>query len=49
MIELDRLEKKYGKKFKEIFKIITTDNGVEFIAHKRMEDSRLFKSTMKKQ
>ena len=47
VIELDKLEKKYGKKFKEMFKTITTDNGVEFLAHKRMEDSRLFQGKLR--
>lgn len=36
---LDKLEKKYGKKFKEKFKTITVDNGSEFLNFKGMEQS----------
>lgn len=36
---LDRLEKKYGRHFREKFKTITTDNGSEFLDFKRMECS----------
>ena len=37
--KLDKLEKKYGKGFKEKFKTITVDNGVEFLNHEMMEAS----------
>jgi len=36
---LDGLEKKYGNRFKEIFKTITVDNGVEFLDFKALERS----------
>jgi len=36
---LDKLEKKYGKKFKGKFKTITVDNGSEFLNFKGMEQS----------
>lgn len=36
---LDVLEKKYGNKFYEIFKTITTDNGSEFLDFKLIEKS----------
>lgn len=36
---LNKLEKKYGKQFKEIFKSITVDNGAEFSNRKGMEKS----------
>lgn len=36
---LDILERKYGKRFKSIFKTITVDNGVEFSDCKGMEKS----------
>jgi IS30 family transposase len=36
---LDRLERKYGKKFKEKFKTITVDNGSEFLDFKGIEQS----------
>lgn len=36
---LDVLEKKYGNKFYEIFKTITTDNGSEFLDFKSLEKS----------
>ena len=36
---LNKLEKKYGKQFKEIFKSITVDNGTEFSDCKGMEKS----------
>lgn len=36
---LDKLEKQYGNKFKEKFKTITVDNGVEFLDHKNIERS----------
>ena len=36
---LDMLEKKYGNKFYEIFKTITTDNGGEFLDFKSIEKS----------
>lgn len=39
--ELNKLEKKYGKRFKKVFKTITTDNGVEFLNFKGMEASEL--------
>lgn len=37
---LDRLERKLGKKFREIFKSITVDNGSEFADYEGMERSR---------
>ena len=37
---LDRLERKLGKKFREIFKSITVDNGSEFADWEGMERSR---------
>ena len=38
--ELNKIEKEYGKvKFKETFKTITADNGVEFLDQKGMEKS----------
>ena len=36
---LDRLERKYGKGFKEKFKTITVDNGSEFLDYKGIERS----------
>ena len=36
---LDRLEKRYGSKFKETFKTITTDNGGEFLDFENLEKS----------
>ena len=36
---LDRLERRYGAGFSEIFKTITVDNGCEFLAGERMERS----------
>jgi IS30 family transposase len=36
---LDRLERRYGSKFKEIFKTITTDNGSEFLDYESLEKS----------
>ena len=36
---LDKLEKQYKKRFKEKFKTITVDNGVEFLDYKSMERS----------
>jgi len=36
---LDRLERRYGVKFKERFKTITTDNGSEFLDFKSLEKS----------
>jgi transposase, IS30 family len=37
--ELDKLEKKYGKRFKEKFKTITVDNGCEFLNFGQIEQS----------
>ena len=37
---LDRLERKLGKKFREIFKSITVDNGSEFADWEGMERSK---------
>lgn len=37
---LDKLERKLGKKFREIFKSITVDNGSEFADYQGMERSR---------
>ncbi len=39
VIALNKLEKKYGKLFKTIFKTITVDNGVEFSDYKGIEKS----------
>lgn len=36
---LDKLERKYGKRFKEKFKTITVDNGSEFLDFKSLERS----------
>ena len=36
---LDRLERRYGSKFKEVFKTITTDNGSEFLDFECLESS----------
>lgn len=36
---LDRLERRYGSKFKEKFKTITADNGSEFLDFKSLEKS----------
>ena len=36
---LDKLEKKYGKRFKEKFKTITVDNGSEFLNFGQIEQS----------
>lgn len=37
---IDRLEEKYGKHFKEIFKSMTTDNGHEFLNYDNIEKSK---------
>lgn len=39
---IDRLEKKYRNKFREIFKSITMDNGSEFLNSKDIENSYLY-------
>lgn len=39
LAELDNLEKEYGEKFKEIFKTVTSDNGVEFLGGGILEKS----------
>lgn len=36
---LDKLEKKYGKRFYERFKTVTVDNGTEFLNSKELESS----------
>ena len=36
---LDKLERKYGSKFYQIFKSITFDNGVEFMGYEGIEKS----------
>ncbi len=36
---IDRLEQRYGTKFKEKFKTITVDNGSEFLDHEGIEKS----------
>jgi len=36
---LDRLERRYGNKFKEKFKTVTTDNGSEFLDFESLEKS----------
>ena len=40
---IDKLEKQYGEKFKEIFKSMTTDNGHEFLNYDNIEISILNK------
>lgn len=37
---IDSLEKKYGSKFKKIFKSMTTDNGHEFLNYDKIEISK---------
>ena len=37
---IDRLEERYGKYFKEIFKSMTTDNGHEFLNYDNIERSK---------
>lgn len=37
---INKLEEKYGKYFKEIFKTMTTDNGHEFLNYDRIEKSK---------
>ena len=37
---IDRLEDKYGNKFKKIFKSMTTDNGHEFLNYDKIEISK---------
>lgn len=37
---IDSLEERYGKKFKEIFKSMTTDNGREFLDYDKIEKSK---------
>lgn len=37
---IDKLEEKYGEKFKEIFKSMTTDNGHEFLNYDNIEVSK---------
>lgn len=39
--QLDRLERKHGRKFREIFKTITCDNGTEFLNTGYIENSIL--------
>ncbi len=39
VIALNKLERKFGKLFKKIFKTITVDNGVEFSDYKGIEKS----------
>ena len=41
VLVLDRLEKKYGEAFSEVFKTITVDNGTEFSYCEQMEQSKL--------
>jgi transposase, IS30 family len=36
---IDKLERKTGRRFKEIFKTITVDNGSEFLDSERLESS----------
>lgn len=38
---IDKLERKYGQKFREIFKTIVTDNGPEFLDYESIERSIL--------
>lgn len=38
---IDKLEEKYGKYFKEIFKSMTTDNGHEFLNYDNIEKSKV--------
>ena len=42
--KMDNLERKYGSKFKEKFKTVTYDNGVEFLDWKSIESSVLNKA-----
>ena len=37
---IDKLEDKYGEKFREIFKSMTTDNGHEFLNYDNIEISK---------
>jgi len=46
MRALDRLERRYGNKFKNKFKTITTDNGSEFLDYESLEKS--YKSNKKR-
>ncbi len=41
---LDKLERRYGSKFYQMFKCITFDNGVEFMGYKGLEKSCLRKA-----
>ena len=43
-IAMDKLEKRYGSKFYQMFKSITFDNGVEFMGYKGIEKSCRIKS-----
>lgn len=45
---IDKLERKYGSKFKQIFKSITTDNGGEFLDFEGIEKSLYGKETRTK-
>lgn len=40
---LDKIERRYGSKFYEVFKSITFDNGVEFMGYEGLEKSCLRK------
>lgn len=39
---IDRLEKRYGRRFKQKFKTITMDNGQEFLDFKALEGSKMY-------
>ena len=44
---LDKLEKRYGERFSEIFRTITVDNGCEFLDGERLERSNRSPSKMR--
>lgn len=45
--EIDKLERKYGKKFTKLFKTVTVDNGTEFLDSKGLEASVLVPGKMR--
>ena len=44
---IDRLERRYGKQFSQVFKTVTSDNGCEFLDSKSLEASCLRKGKMR--
>lgn len=46
---IDRLEEKYGKNFKKIFKSMTTDNGHEFLNYDKIEISKFNKNERRRE